>query len=63
MALGPLGQIAWHVTEAEHAALAARGAVFIGAPHCVARMPDHEPWMVFFKDPDGHLLALMEDKR
>ena len=33
------------------------------APHLVARMPDHELWMAFFRDPDGHLLALMAEKR
>jgi len=49
--------------EAEHAALSARGAAFVDAPHLVARMPDHELWMCFLKDPDGHLLALMEEKR
>jgi len=49
--------------EGEHAAIAARGATFIDAPHLVARMPDHELWMCFLKDPDGHTLALMEEKR
>jgi methylmalonyl-CoA/ethylmalonyl-CoA epimerase len=29
----------------------------------VAKMPDHELWMAFFNDPDGNLLALMEEKR
>jgi methylmalonyl-CoA/ethylmalonyl-CoA epimerase len=48
---------------AEHAAMSARGAAFIDAPHLVARMPDHELWMCFLKDPDGHTLALMEEKR
>jgi methylmalonyl-CoA/ethylmalonyl-CoA epimerase len=45
--------------EAEHSALSARGVTFIDAPHLVARMPDHELWMCFFRDPDGHTLALM----
>jgi methylmalonyl-CoA/ethylmalonyl-CoA epimerase len=45
--------------EAEHSALSARGVAFIDAPHLVARMPDHELWMCFFRDPDGHTLALM----
>ena len=45
--------------EAEHAALAARDVAFIDSPHLVARMPDHELWMCFFRDPDGHTLALM----
>jgi methylmalonyl-CoA/ethylmalonyl-CoA epimerase len=29
----------------------------------VARMPDHELWMAFFRDPDANLLALMCEKR
>jgi len=45
--------------DAEHAALGARGVTFIDTPHLVARMPDHELWMCFFRDPDGHTLALM----
>ena len=48
---------------AEHAALSARGVTFIDAPHLVARMPDHELWMCFFRDPDEHLLALMCERR
>lgn len=40
-----------------------RGVVFVDQPHLIARMPDHELWMVFLRDPDGNLLALMEEKR
>ena len=32
-------------------------------PHLVAKLPDHELWMAFFKDPDGNLLAFMEERR
>ena len=39
--------------------LAARGVVFTDEPHLIAPMPDHDLWMTFFKDPDGHVLALM----
>lgn len=49
--------------EAEYAALVARGVTFIDAPHLVARMPDHELWMCFFRDPDEHLLGLMCERR
>ena len=49
--------------DAEHALLTSRGVTFIDAPHLVARMPDHELWMCFFRDPDGHLLALMCERR
>jgi len=33
------------------------------APHLIAKMPDHELWMAFFRDPDGNLLALMSEVR
>jgi catechol 2,3-dioxygenase-like lactoylglutathione lyase family enzyme len=49
--------------ETEHAAMAARGAPFIDSPHLVAKMPDHELWMCFLRDPDGHTLALMSERR
>jgi methylmalonyl-CoA/ethylmalonyl-CoA epimerase len=39
--------------------LAARGVVFTDEPHLIAPMPDHDLWMTFFEDPDGHALALM----
>jgi methylmalonyl-CoA/ethylmalonyl-CoA epimerase len=48
--------------EAEHSALRTRGVEFIDTPHLVARMPDHELWMCFFRDPDGHTLALMSER-
>jgi methylmalonyl-CoA/ethylmalonyl-CoA epimerase len=40
-----------------------KGLTFEDEPHLIARMPDHELWMAFFRDPDGHLLALMAEKR
>jgi catechol 2,3-dioxygenase-like lactoylglutathione lyase family enzyme len=41
-------------------ALAARGVEFAGAPHMIHRHESGiEEWMAFFKDPDGHLLAIM----
>jgi methylmalonyl-CoA/ethylmalonyl-CoA epimerase len=46
------------------AELAARGVKFDGPegePHLIARMPDHDLWMAFFEDPDGHTLALMQE--
>ena len=46
-----------------HATLRSRGLRFDDEPHLIAKMPDHELWMVFFKDPDGNQLALMEERR
>ena len=48
--------------EQVYAGLQAKGVIFSHAPHLIARMPDHELWMAFFHDPDGHALALMEEK-
>lgn len=41
------------------ATLRGRGVEFEREPHLLARMPDHELWMAFFRDPDRNLLALM----
>ena len=46
-----------------HATLKERGVNFVDAPHLIARMPDHELWMTFFKDTEGNTLALMAEKR
>jgi methylmalonyl-CoA/ethylmalonyl-CoA epimerase len=43
------------------AELEKRGAVFASKPHLIARMDDHDLWMAFFNDPDGHTLALMQE--
>jgi methylmalonyl-CoA/ethylmalonyl-CoA epimerase len=48
---------------AEVAQLRGRGVQFDDEPHLVAKMSDHELWMAFFTDPDGHRLALMEERR
>lgn len=49
--------------EAAAGELRERGVRFEDQPHPIAKLPDHELWMTFFKDPDGHLLALMEERR
>jgi methylmalonyl-CoA/ethylmalonyl-CoA epimerase len=43
------------------AELEKRGLVFASKPHLIARMDDHDLWMAFFNDPDGHTLALMQE--
>jgi methylmalonyl-CoA/ethylmalonyl-CoA epimerase len=45
------------------ATLSERGVTFVDKPHLIARMPDHELWMTFFKDSEGNTLALMAEKR
>ncbi len=49
--------------KAAHGALAGRGVPFEDEPHLVARMPDHELWMTFFRDSENNLLALMSEAR
>jgi len=41
--------------------LQAQGVDFVDAPHLVAKMPDHDLWMVFLRDPDGNTLGLMSE--
>jgi len=43
--------------------MGARGVKFEDEPHLVARMPDHELWMTFFRDSENNLLALMSEVR
>ena len=45
--------------QAAATALTSRGVTFEREPHLVAKMPDHDLWMAFFRDPDGNQLALM----
>lgn len=39
--------------------LRARGADIVAEPHLTAPMPDHDLWLAFCRDPDGHLVGLM----
>jgi methylmalonyl-CoA/ethylmalonyl-CoA epimerase len=43
--------------------LSSRGVEFEAKPHLIAKMPDHDLWMAFFRDPDRNLLALMCEMR
>jgi predicted enzyme related to lactoylglutathione lyase len=49
--------------QSVHAELQERGVAFRGAPHLVAKMPDHELWMAFFDDSEGNVMALMSEVR
>ena len=49
--------------EASYASIIARGATVERAPQLAAKMPDHELWIGFVRDPDGNLVGLMEEKR
>ena len=43
--------------------LQANGVTFIGEPHSIAKMPDHDLWLAEFRDSEGNAMALMEEKR
>jgi methylmalonyl-CoA/ethylmalonyl-CoA epimerase len=38
-----------------------RGVPFDDEPHLIAKMPDHELWMAFFRDPDRNVHGLMAE--
>lgn len=48
---------------ATHAAIVARGATDERAPQLTAKMPDHDLWIGFVRDPDGNLVGLMSEGR
>ena len=49
--------------QSSYRELLGRGVSFDGEPHLIARLPDHELWMAFFRDSEGNMLALMEERR
>ena len=56
--------VIYYLVEDIHSAfevLSSKSVVFEGKPHLIAKMPDHELWMAFFRDPDKNLLALMSE--
>lgn len=48
---------------AAYETLKERGVEFKGEPHLVHETDDYALWMVFFVDPAGNTLALMDEKR
>lgn len=48
---------------AVYAAIVARGPKSERAPQLTAKMPDHDLWMAFLRDPDGNLVGLMSEVR
>lgn len=47
---------------ATHSSLVERGAANERTPALTARLPDHELWLAFVRDPDGNLVGLMEER-
>lgn len=48
---------------ATHTHVLQQGAAQQREPMLAAKMPDHELWTSFLRDPDGNLVGLMEEKR
>ena len=46
-----------------HVLLKEGGVEIVQEPHLVARMPDHDLWIAFLKDPDGNVLGMMSEVR
>lgn len=46
-----------------HNSLVMQGAVEERKPSLAAKMPDHDLWIGFLRDPDGNLVGLMEEKK
>lgn len=63
--VGKNSTLYFKVTDVEkvHAAIVARGAKNERTPQLTAKMPDHELWIGFVRDPDDNLVGLMEEKR
>ena len=49
--------------RAAHAQMKASGTKFEDEPHLIAKLPDHDLWMTFFRDSEGNMLALMSEVR
>jgi methylmalonyl-CoA/ethylmalonyl-CoA epimerase len=47
--------------QAAYSKLKEDGVRFEDEPHLIAKMPTHDLWMTFFRDPEGNLLALMSE--
>lgn len=47
--------------KAAHRQMLAASVHFEDEPHFLARMPDHDLWMTFFRDSEQNLLALMSE--
>jgi methylmalonyl-CoA/ethylmalonyl-CoA epimerase len=47
--------------QAAHAKMKSSGVKFEDEPHVIAKMPDHDLWMTFFRDSEENLHALMSE--
>ena len=49
--------------QAAHARMKEKGVHFVDEPHMIAKMSDHDLWMVFFRDSERNLMGLMSEVR
>ena len=49
--------------QAAHRRLVDAGVAIVGEPNIIAKMPDHDLWMSFFRDTEGNVMALMSEAR
>ena len=49
--------------NAAHEQMKSRGVEFVDKPHLIAKLPDHDLWMTFFRDSESNLLGLMSEVR
>jgi methylmalonyl-CoA/ethylmalonyl-CoA epimerase len=47
--------------QAAHQRLRDAGVVIVAEPHIIAKMPDHDLWMSFFRDTEENVMALMSE--
>ncbi len=43
------------------AVLKSRGVSFDSEPHLIAKMPNHDLWMAFLRDPEKNLIGVMSE--
>lgn len=47
--------------QAAYAKMKESAVKFEDEPHLLAKMPDHDLWMTFFRDSEGNLMGLMSE--
>lgn len=63
--LAPPGSVLYFKTtdlDGATAALATAGATIEESPHLIAKMPDHELWMSFWRDTEGNFMGFMQER-
>ncbi|MEO8308678.1 MAG: VOC family protein [Pseudomonadota bacterium] len=63
-AIGANSILYFHAKDIEttHSNLVSLGAKNERVPQMAAKLPDHDLWLGFLRDPDGNLVGLMEEK-